>query len=134
MKGVNQYPIDSYYHRFLITTNKSEPINTSHDDRRNVIIRSSDELCGNKEYYNELHKYLDDINVIKTCYEYFKALPGLDKFGTIPLPTTEYHNNLKQLSSSPIENWLKDFTEERMNKDFVELTPKELFESFCKRR
>ncbi len=41
-KGVNQYDIMSF-HRFLITTNNSEPINTSHDDRRNLIIRSSDE-------------------------------------------------------------------------------------------
>jgi hypothetical protein len=38
-KGVNQITIKSY-HRFIITTNKDEPINTSKDDRRNLIIRS----------------------------------------------------------------------------------------------
>ena len=41
-KGVNQYKINSY-HRFIITTNNEEPIETKDGDRRNLIIRSSDE-------------------------------------------------------------------------------------------
>ena len=42
-KGINQYSIRSY-HRFMVTTNKEEPINTSKDDRRNMIISSSNEF------------------------------------------------------------------------------------------
>jgi hypothetical protein len=107
-KGVNQYDIQSF-HRFLITTNKEEPINTSVDDRRNFIIRSSDELCGNKEYFISFYKMLDDVNVIKTCYEYFKSIPGMDRFGAIPIPKTEYQEDLKELSINPIEEWIKSF-------------------------
>ena len=42
-KGIPQYKIKSY-HRFITTTNKEEPVNTTNGDRRNLIIRSSDEI------------------------------------------------------------------------------------------
>lgn len=115
-KGIEQYDIKSF-HRFIITTNNLEPINTSYDDRRNLIVRSSDELIGNKEYFNKLHLILDDENVIKTCYEFFKSIPNMDKFNELSIPHTEHHDNLKSLSLSPIENWLKDFAYNNSNKD-----------------
>lgn len=121
-KGVNQYDIESY-HRFMISTNNEEPINTSKDDRRKVIIRCSDELCGNKEHFDKMYNYLDDVDVIKTCYEYFKNYKikiVIDKeeqevdmkyFNKIPLPITEYHKELQSYSTSPIELWVKDWIE-----------------------
>lgn len=133
-KNVNQYEINSY-HRFLITTNNPEPINTSADDRRNLIIRSSDELIKNKEYFNKLHVLLDDINVVKTCYDYFKSVEGMDKFNSLPIPETEHQNNLKQLSITPIEQWLEAFTIEHHKKESVELLGVEtcnLFKTWCK--
>ena len=33
----------------------------------------------------------------------------MDKFGDLQLPVTEYQRDLKQLSTSPIENFMKDF-------------------------
>lgn len=128
-KGVNQYEIQSY-HRFIITTNKHEPINTSKDDRRNLIIRSSDEKCGDKEYFKQLHEILEDVNVVKTCYEYFKAIPDLDNFNKLPMPVTEYQTNLKELSESPIEKWLYDFTVQNMDKNEIKLSGTEAFEKF----
>ena len=46
-KGVNQINIKSY-HRFIITTNKEEPIASTKDDRRNLVIRCSDEKIKDK--------------------------------------------------------------------------------------
>jgi hypothetical protein len=132
-KGVNQYDIMSF-HRFIITTNNSEPINTSHDDRRNLIIRSSDEKVGDKEYFKHLHNILEDISVVKTCYEYFKSIPDMDKFNSIEIPTTYYQSNLKQLSVSPIEQWLEAFTLQNFDKENVELLGSEtckLFKDWC---
>jgi phage/plasmid-associated DNA primase len=43
-KGINQYKIISY-HRFIITTNSDNPIETKEDERRNAIIRSSVITC-----------------------------------------------------------------------------------------
>jgi len=128
-KGVSQYDINSY-HRFIITTNNEEPVNTTKDDRRKLIIRSSDEKIGDKEYFNKLYSLLDDVNVIKTCYEYFKAIPGIDGFNKIPMPQTEYQQNLKELSRSPVELWLVQLVYDNWNKENVEMLGSETYDSF----
>ena len=130
-KGVNQFKIQSH-HRFIITTNKEDPIKTTDDDRRTIIIRSSDEKIGDKDYFNKINEYLDDINVIRTCYDYFKNIPEMDKFGSLPKPHTEYQENLKQLSRSPIDMWLEDFTwrQSMLHKEKVEMLGLETFSDF----
>jgi len=107
-KGVKQYGIISY-HRFIGTTNNEDPIKTEKDDRRNWVIRASDELIGNVEYFNKINEYINDVNVIKTCYEYFKSIPDMINFNKIPMPVTEYQADMKEQNVSPIENWLKSF-------------------------
>jgi len=119
-KGVNQYDIQSY-HRFIITTNKMEPLNTSADDRRNLIVRSSDEKCGDKEYFDELHSLLNDADVMKTCYEYFKSIKNMEEFNKQSIPVSNHQENLKELSISPIEQWLQHFTRENFDKKEVEM-------------
>jgi len=132
-KGVNQYDINSF-HRFIITTNKEEPVNTGKDDRRKFIIRSSDELIGNEIYFTKLHEMLSDVDVIKTCYEYFKSIPDMDKFAKLALPCTEYQEQLKEMSVSPIENWIQALTLEHYYEETVELADKQqyiLFKEWC---
>jgi hypothetical protein len=134
-KGIPQYKIKSY-HRFITTTNKEEPINSTKGDRRNLIIRSSDEKKGDYIYFTKMHKYLEDLDVIRTCYDYFKNIPGMDKFNEISIPITEYQTNIKELSKSPIEQWLESFTRDKMrnNEEHTELLGTEiynLFKSWC---
>lgn len=134
-KGISQYGIMSY-HRFIATTNNEDPIKTAKDDRRNLIIRSSDELKGNTEYFNKMYKLLDDINVIKTCYEYFKTMPDMDKFNELKMPETSYQNEIKDASVSPIESWLKSYIMENYYETEKELLDKEqfdLFKDWCKK-
>jgi hypothetical protein len=119
---------DLSYHRFIITTNKEDPIATSQDDRRNIIIRTSDELIGNKEYFNKLHALLDDVNVIRTCYDYFKNIPDLEKFNNIPLPKTSYQENLRLLDLSPPEQFLIEFCSK--NEGLVEVENKDFYNQF----
>ena len=130
-KGIPQYKIKSY-HRFITTTNKEEPINSTNGDRRNLIIRSSDEKKGDYIYFEKIHNYLEDLNVIRTCYDYFKGIEGMDKFKDISIPQTEYQTNLKELSKSPIEQWLESFTREHINdsQECIELLGTEIYESF----
>jgi len=129
-KGVNQFDIKSH-HRFFVTTNKEDGgIKTSYDDRRNMIVRCSDDKIGDKEYFNKLNKYLDDENVVRTCYDYFKSIPDMDKFGSLPVPQTEYQNNLKQLSKTAVEMWLEDFTTRHLNDEIVEMLGKETYADF----
>lgn len=128
-KGTNQYSTTSY-HRFFGTTNTLNPMKTSHDDRRNIIVYASNEKCGDTEYFNTMHRYLNDINVLRTCYDYLKSIPDMDKFNKIPLPQTEYQNNLKEMYRSPIELWLQDFTRTNLHQDVVEMLGVETYNSF----
>lgn len=128
-KGIAQYKIKSY-HRFITTTNREEPLNSSKGDRRNLIIRSSDEKKGDMEYFNTLYRYLDDVEVVRTCYDYFKGIPDMDRFGDLPIPQTDYQANLKELSKSPIEQWLESFVRENSDKGEVELYGNEIYNLF----
>ena len=128
-KGINQSKITSY-HRFIITTNKEDPLNTTIDDRRNIIIRSSDEKCGDKKYFETLNEYLDDDFVIKNIYEYFKQIKGVDKFGLKPIPHTTYQDNLKQGNRSVIDLWMESFVMKYSNENKVVKENYELFAEF----
>lgn len=128
-KGIAQYKIKSY-HRFITTTNREEPLNSSRGDRRNLIIRSSDEKKGDMDYFNTLYRYLEDTDVVRTCYEYFKGIPDMNRFGELPIPETDYQANLKELSKSPIEQWLESFVRENSDKEQVELYGNEIYNLF----
>lgn len=129
-KGVAQYAIQSH-HRFLGTTNNAEPITTSADDRRKLIIRSSDELKGNIDYFtNFRNEIIDDDNAIATIYHYLMNINNMDRFHNIPLPKTEYHMDLQTLAVNPIENWLKEFTEENINEEEVKIKSSEIYHLF----
>jgi hypothetical protein len=128
-KGVSQFQIDSY-HRFFITTNNLDPINTKKDDRRNIIIRSSDEKIGDKNYFNEINEYLDDEAIVKSVYEYFKTIKNMDKFGSLPLPVTNYHSNLKEGNRDIVDQWLEEYTFKYRIVNTIEKTATECFSDF----
>lgn len=137
-KGVNQYDIKSY-HRFIITTNNEDPIKTSKGDRRNLIIRSSDEkcptVCGNETssaYFSKLREYIDDDDCLANIFNYFKGVTGVDKFHSIPIPKTEHQENLRELSKTPVELWLEDFVIRAGNSESNEVSmfSSEVYEDF----
>ena len=129
-KGVSAWIMQSY-HRFLISTNGEDPIFSKKGDRRNFIVRCSDELCGNKPYFTMINAYLDDPVVIKTCYDYFCLIPNMDKFGDIPFPITEYHTIIQASNESIIELWVKAFVLTNRTKETIKLSNMSLYRDFC---
>jgi len=128
IKGKDSFNTKSY-HRFGGSSNDDEPMNTHKGDRRKAMISASNELKGNVEYFNELGKCIDDVNYIKSFYEYLKATPDMDKFNLVPLPMTEYQKLLCELSITPIEAFIKDMVTDCEDVELV-FTTKELFEKF----
>ena len=128
-KGIDPYDIASY-HRFINTTNVEDPIKTSKTDRRNLIIRASDELIGNRDYFDKMYSMLKNDDAVKSIYEYFKSLPDADKFCDLPIPETEYQKDIKEVYTSPIELWLRHLTEENIKLDYVEKSSMEQYDSF----
>ena len=53
----------------------------------------------------------------------------MDKFNSIPVPTTEYHSDLQQLSRTPIEMFIRNIVEEA-TEDEPKYTSKELYDNF----
>jgi len=132
-KGINQFTINSYHH-FIITSNKENPIKTTKDDRRKLIIRSSDELKGKNAYFDNIYRMLDDINVIRTCFDYFKTY-DLTNYNFKEIPRTEYQDDLKELSVSAPEMWLESFTRSKVpniknGRDIIEKSGKSIFVDF----
>lgn len=128
-KGVPAYKLISHHH-WIMTTNVEDPMPTTKDDRRFWIIRSSDKLCGNKEYFDECYALLNDPDVIRTMFDYFMGLPDIQDFHLIPKPTTEYQKNIQEANVSVYEQWLESFTRNNFEKDEVELLGKEVFNLF----
>ena len=132
-KGVKKFVIPSY-HRFIMTTNNEDPITTKKGDRRNLIIRSSDKKCGDKDYFKLLNSYIDNINVLKMFYEFLKGVPDMKDFGSLTMPITEYQESLQEQSVSPIEQWLKHFCITHQEKESIEMIGIEtynLFHNWC---
>jgi hypothetical protein len=128
-KGISQYTIYSY-HRFISSTNNEDPIPTSKDDRRNFIIRCSDEKLGDTSYFDQMYQLMENDEFIKTCYEYFKNL-DISDFNIKKFPSTDYQNELKEMNDSPIDHWLKSFVYENFNeKDDIELLGGAIFSRF----
>jgi hypothetical protein len=115
---INQFSINSYHH-FIITTKKENPIATTKDDRRKLIIRSSDEFIGNREYFNKMYALLDDVEFVRTCYAYFKDY-DLSGYEYKDIPKTEHQEDLKELSTSAPEQWLESFTRDNRSVESVE--------------
>jgi energy-coupling factor transporter ATP-binding protein EcfA2 len=109
-KGVPQYKINSF-HRFGMTTNKEDPFTTSEDDRRTWIVRTSDELIGNKDYFEKFHNIIQDEDSIATLYNYFYNVEGVDNFNNIVKPVTEYQQILIQSNGDIIDDFWKSYTE-----------------------
>lgn len=128
-KGLPRRKITSY-HRFFITTNNEDPISTKEDDRRNLIIRASDSNIGNKEYFTKLAYYIDNQDVVKTCYEYFKTIPNLDLFNNLMVPKSDYQESLKELTKNPIKCWLESLVRDNWSVDTMTLTSKESYSKY----
>ena len=106
MKGKNKFAVESH-HRFIYTANSEEPFNSKRDDRRNLIIRCSDEKKCDYVYFDELFGILENTDAVKSFSGYLKSILDMNKFNNIPIPKTEYHQDLQELSRTPIELYYK---------------------------
>jgi hypothetical protein len=128
-KNKDTYEIESF-HRFIITTNMEDPVTSKKDDRRNLIIRASDEKIGDKDYFATLFKLLDDVNVLKTFYEHMINLSDLEKFHKLPKPITEYQDEIQNNNVDIIDRFVISIVENNINRDKVNFSNKTLFAMF----
>ena len=142
-KGVDAYEITSY-HRFMVFTNHEETIKPTKDDRRNCVIRCSDELCkkdsfGNSkpeaelqkitDYIKKIRPILDDENALKNIYEMLKLI-DVSTFMDESPPQTDFHKTQSQLSVNPIDSFMKHLTLENHHNIDIEMSSGLLYSEF----
>jgi hypothetical protein len=130
-KGFNKYSINSY-HRFIYDSNNLNCTETSRGDRRNIIIYTSSEKKGDVQYFNKINEYIEDINVLRTLYDYFMKIEGMDKFNEIKKPITEHQQELVEMSRTHPDNWLEYYTRQNLTINSIVKTPNELYDEFHK--
>jgi len=129
-KGKDIFTIKSY-HRFLSTSNDADSMPTKTGDRRNIIIRSSDELIGKKEYFTKMHGYINDPRAIWSIFMFLKNLPDVPQvFDVANLPHTDYQNTLQEASRDYIDLWLESLTVLNPELDIKKMTSSEVFQSW----
>lgn len=127
-KGVKRYESVSY-HRFIAATNSEEPLPVEKNDRRFPIFRCSDEKKNDGEYFSKLRKKMEDKNVIKTVYEYFK-MRDISEFNPKNIPQTEWRTNLQELERTPIEQFLMDYVTRNQNRKEIVVSQKDLHDEY----
>jgi len=131
-KGIKSFALDSY-HRFMFSSNKQVPVKTHLKDRRHKIIRSSDEKCDDKKYFQDLYSYIEDERVLLLMYEYFIHLPDLNIFHTEKIVQNEYQKVLAEsFTKSVPQLFMEQFTLDNYDKCWVEKSGVELISLFEK--
>ena len=98
------------YHRFITLTNHPDPIKLEKTDRRNFIIKCSNEKLGDRKYFSDFAKMFEDRNCLLTLYSYFNALDIHDwDFRLDPNdPITEYQKVLiRDHNREPLDEFME---------------------------
>ena len=104
-KGKDPFKIVSY-HRFFGSTNNEDPTTVKDGNRRKWIIRSSDELKGNKFAFNKMYELLDNPITMRTLFDYLMTIKCDDLMGQDP-PKTEYQKIMEDSNEHIIQRFIK---------------------------
>jgi len=111
-KGKSRFEVPSY-HKFIAFSNPdaygNEPMTTTEGDRRKWFVQCSDELVQNKTYFDAYYATLDDVDSMKTVFEYFNMMPDAKAVLAMKLPVTEYNRNLKEMAVPPLKLFMTEF-------------------------
>jgi hypothetical protein len=128
IKGTTKFKMKSF-HRFAITTNNENPIETKKGDRRKWFVKCSDEKKGDTEYWKTFRKYLKQVNTMRTLYDHLKSIEGLDEFDKIPMPVTEFQQNIMESYRKPEDMWL-EYLSKNETVDELKLSNDECYSRF----
>lgn len=129
-KGRDQFMAKSF-HVFVQMTNEYDPVYTSEGDRRNLIVRCSDEMKGNNSYFDDLLATMRRPHAYRSIYWYLKKI-DLSQWHPNDMPRTEYHQTIIACNRSPVEQFIESFVHEFEEYKYVTLYPKDLMVEFVK--
>jgi hypothetical protein len=117
-KGRDAIVLDDYK-RIVMTTNKQVSINVREGERRLVLINSSEDKVGDREYWDAVHSKLKDPSVLE-AYHYYLLTKDISNFNIRERPITDYYNDVKTslrpYHASYFQHWIcthGEYTEEK---------------------
>ena len=113
-KGKDKFDVKSYHRYIGSTNNVNNPIKTEDKDRRNVIIRCSDEKIGDMEYFEKLETYIQSKNTQRSFYDYLSNR-DYHTFLKKLTPITEYHKDLKESFEDPTIQFIREYIHKEYN-------------------
>jgi len=131
-KGKDQFGITSY-HRFITNSNSADPTKTHKGDRRNLIIRCSDEKKGDVEYFDILVERLSNNNTLRSLFAFLKYT-DLSEWSFRKVPRTVYHETIIEGNRPALEIFMENFTMNNKDEDTMELYGTQMLQHFRKWR
>jgi hypothetical protein len=116
-------------HRFITSTNTEDPQKTHGKDRRNMIIRCSDEKVEDFEYFKKLTARLKNPLTLRSIYCCFMKT-NLTDWNFRQIPRTEYHKIIIDSSRKPLDIFMEHFTIKHKDQDSVDYYGKDLLTQF----
>eukprot|EP00966_Prymnesium_polylepis_P140376 3242662-Prymnesium_polylepis.1 len=103
--------IDSFA-RFMVTI-QPRSVPTKKGDRRGLIVRSSDELIGNKEHWTATNKKLEECPQCgPDIHAYLMTLKPPPKFQIDEIPQTDVQFELQVANADIFESWIANVVQE----------------------
>jgi hypothetical protein len=82
------------YKRIVMTTNKSIPVNIPESDRRFVLVSSSEDRVGDREFWNHVYAELAKPELM-SAYYYHLLTKDISKFDPKDRPFTNFYKEVK---------------------------------------
>jgi hypothetical protein len=117
-KGVDSIIVENYLN-LIMTTNNTNPLNISIDDRRLVWFDCSSKYIGNEAYFDKLGDILENDENISSLYHYLKeevkiTITNFQK----NRPITKGYKRLQVLNLPSYVRWIKDYANEIIYKKY----------------
>lgn len=92
--------------RIFIVSNNETPVLIENKDRRYFIIKSTDEICQDHVFFNEIYTLIKNSENLDCLYSYFMSVP-LNDFNIKKVPKTKAYNDLQVDNIKPIYRYLQ---------------------------
>lgn len=115
-KGHEPKEMNSNHHFIHFTNEENCPIQTSQSDRRKFIVRCSNELIGNTDYFKELRMLIEHQPMGQILHDYFMKR-DVEQFKIecgSKIPITEFQAELREVRVDAVKEWIRHlaFSEE----------------------
>lgn len=127
-KGQKHFEVASY-HRLVQLTNASDPTPTSSDDRRNYIMRCSDILKGNIQYFTDFKKVFERPHAIRSVFWYLMRF-DISEWDFRSVERTTYHNLLVEHSRTRLDLFLEHFVMDNFEQQTVTISGRAMLQKF----